>query len=159
MIFVTVGSLFPFDRLVRLVDQIAPELPDESFFAQIFTGTYEPVNMPWARLISRKAFGEKLRAARVIVAHAGMGSVITAMELGKPVVLVPRVYEWGEHTTDHQMATARWLAGRPGLYVCMQDEDLGPTLRSVLAKADAGGAMPRSAPEPFVQRIRDFIAA
>lgn len=158
MIFVTVGSLFPFDRLVRLVDTLAPSMPDETFFAQIFDGAYEPVNIPYARLISRREFTEKLQASRVIVAHAGMGSVITAMELGKPVVLVPRVLEWGEHTTDHQMATARWLADRPGIYVCMRDEDFPKTLAAALAKEKTGEAMPKSAPEPFVQKIRDFIA-
>jgi exopolysaccharide biosynthesis glucuronosyltransferase PssE len=159
MIFVTVGSLFPFDRLVRLVDELAPTMPEQQFFAQIFTGAYEPVNMPYARLVTRREFTEKMLSADVIVAHAGMGSVISAMEMGKPVVLVPRVFEWGEHTTDHQMATARWLEGRPGINVCIRGEDLGATIAHVLAQQQIGEAMPRAAPEPFIQKIRDFIAS
>jgi len=135
MIFATVGSLFPFDRLVRLVDEIAPTMPDEHFFAQIFDGEYEPVNIPYARLLTRREFTEKMQSAKVIVAHAGMGSVISAMEMGKPVVLVPRVFEWGEHTTDHQMATARWLEGRPGIFVCMRDGDVRTTIAGALQKA------------------------
>jgi len=79
--------------------------------------------------------------------------------MGKPVVLVPRVFEWGEHTTDHQMATARWLEGRPGIFVCMRDGDVRTTIAAALAKQETGEAMPRAAPEPFVQRIRDFIAS
>lgn len=159
MIFVTVGSLFPFDRLVRLVDEIAPTMPEQQFFAQIFTGAYEPVNMPYARLVTRREFTERMADAEMIVAHAGMGSVISAMEMGKPVILVPRVFEWGEHTTDHQMATARWLEGRPGISVCMRDEDLRSTISSVLERQGVGEAMPRAAPEPFIQKIRDYIAS
>jgi UDP-N-acetylglucosamine transferase subunit ALG13 len=115
--------------------------------------------MPYARLVTRREFTEKMLSADMIVAHAGMGSVISAMEMGKPVVLVPRVFEWGEHTTDHQMATARWLEGRPGIHVCMRDEDLGATIAHVLEQQQTGEAMPRAAPEPFIQKIRDFIAS
>lgn len=159
MIFVTVGSLFPFDRLIRLADEIAPTLPNEQFFAQIGDGAYEPVNMEFARLVPRPEFMRRLGQSKVLVAHAGMGSVITAMDTGIPVILVPRVLEWGEHTTDHQMATARWLMGRPGVYVCMDDAQLRPTLEQALSAGAAGEAMPSTAPEPFVQRIRDFIAS
>jgi UDP-N-acetylglucosamine transferase subunit ALG13 len=157
VIFVTIGSLFPFDRLIRIVDELAPAMPDEAFFAQIGDGTYVPANMPYARLLTRDEFSAKLAASKVIVAHAGMGSVITAMELGKPVVLVPRVLEWGEHTTDHQMATARWLEGRPGIHVCMQDADLPGAIAAARAGAQ-GGRMSREAPEPFTRKIRNFIA-
>ena len=159
MIFVTVGSLFPFYRLVRLVDEVAVTMPQETFFAQIFSGAYEPVNIPYARLLTRREFTEKMQAASVIVAHAGMGSVISAMEMGKPVILTPRVLEWGEHTTDHQMATARWLEGRPGIHVCLRDEDLPAAISAALAGQAVGQAMPRSAPEPFVAKIREFIAS
>lgn len=159
MIFVTIGSLFPFDRLVRRMDELALSMPGETFFAQIGDGGYEPVNMPFARLLSRGEFTAKLHEADVIVAHAGMGSVITAMEIGKPIVLLPRVLEWGEHTTDHQMATARWLQGRPGIHVCMDDADLPATIEAARAAAGGAGTMQRSAPAPFVKKIRDFIAS
>jgi UDP-N-acetylglucosamine transferase subunit ALG13 len=159
MIFATVGSLFPFDRLIRLVDEIALEIPEQRFFAQIFDGAYEPKNMPYARLLTRPQFTEKMQSAKLIVAHAGMGSVITAMEMGKPVILVPRIFELGEHTTDHQMATARWLEGRPGIYVCMESNDVRPAIAAVLARQEVGDAMPRAAPEPFIRKIREFIAS
>ena len=159
MIFVTIGSLFPFDRMVRLVDGLAPSMPDETFFAQIGEGGYEPANIPFAQMLTRQEFMEKVRAADLIVAHAGMGSVITAMECGKPIILLPRVLEWGEHTTDHQMATARWLEDRPGINVCWKDEDFLPMVQRVRSSAGAGGLMQRTAPEPFVRKIRDFIAS
>jgi UDP-N-acetylglucosamine transferase subunit ALG13 len=159
MIFVSIGSMFPFDRLVRLMDEIAPQLAGETCFAQIGDGAYEPRNMGFARMLSRREFMDKLKAARLLVAHAGMGSVISAMEVGTPVVLLPRRAQWGEVNTDHQLATARWLAGRPGLHVCLEDADLRATIESAL-KARAGGTeMAKSAPPEFIGRLRDFIAA
>lgn len=159
MIFVTIGSLVPFDRLIRVMDGIALSMTDETFFAQIGDGTYEPRNMPFQRLLPRREFVSKVTASKLIVAHAGMGSVISAMEIGRPIVLLPRVLEWGEHTTNHQMATARWLQDRRGIHVCMDDTDLEATIRSAISSESIGETMPRSAPEGFVNKIRDYIAS
>lgn len=157
MIFVTIGSVFPFDRLVRLSDSAAPYFPTERFFAQIGDGAYEPRRLDYVRWLSRPEFTARVREAKLIVAHAGMGSVITAMEHRKPIVLVPRRQEWGEHTTDHQMATARWLRERSGVYVCLQDEGFRQTLEAALCGGGAEAIMPRTAPEPLLQRLRACI--
>jgi len=159
VIFVTIGSLFPFDRLMRDIDELASDFPSERFFAQIGDGAYEPKNIEFARWLTRREFKDTVREAKLIIAHAGMGSVITAMEVGKPILLVPRILELGEHTTDHQMATARWLAGRPGVFVCMESAELGDAIRRALSAQDQAQTMPNTAPEAFVQRIRDFILA
>ena len=159
MIFVTIGSLVPFDRLIRVMDEIAPSMKGETFFAQIGDGAYEPKNMPFARLLPRREFVAKVTECKLIVAHAGMGSVISAMEIGRPIILLPRVLEWGEHTTDHQMATARWLQDKPGIHVCMDDADLAVTIKSAISSEATGKTMSRSAPEGFVNKIRDYIAS
>ena len=159
MIFVTIGSLFPFDRLVRGMDEVAARMPQETFFAQIGDGTYEPQRMPHVRLMPRREFVEKVLASRLIVAHAGMGSVLSAMELGRPIVLLPRRHDLGEHNTDHQMATARWLQSREGVHVCFDDERLGEVVQDALASGGPRTGMPAVAPEPFLARIRDYIAS
>lgn len=159
MILVTVGSLFPFDRLIRLADEVAEAMPSERFFAQVGDGAYKPRRMEFARLLSRREFNAKVQEAKVIVAHAGMGSVITAMEAGKPIVLLPRAMEHREHNTDHQMATARWLAGRPGIYVSMTDAELRGRIQQALESGSTTGGMSRAAPEPLLGRIRDFIGS
>ena len=158
MIFVTIGSMFPFDRLVRRMDEIAQTLPGESIFAQIGEGTFEPSHMEFARMLSRRDFMDKLKAAKLLVAHAGMGSVISAMEVGVPIVLLPRQAKWGEVNTDHQIATARWLQGRPDMHVCFEDEDLGGVVRAALAAGRPTGVVNRTAPKPFTDKIRQFIA-
>jgi UDP-N-acetylglucosamine transferase subunit ALG13 len=158
VIFVSIGSMFPFDRLIRCVDEIAPTRAAESFFAQIGDGTYEPRNMAFARMLSRREFMDKLKESKLLLAHAGMGSIISALEVGTPVLVLPRRAALGEVNTDHQLATARWLEGRPGISVCFEDADLPAALDQALAGAAAGQTMDRTAPPEFIDRIRQFIA-
>ena len=48
--------------------------------------------------------------------------------------MLPRLQDRGEHTTDHQIATANWLRAKPGIHVADRDADLGPRI------AEAPGA-------------------
>jgi UDP-N-acetylglucosamine transferase subunit ALG13 len=86
-----------------------------------------------------------------------MGSVITAMELGVPIILVPRRLDLGEHNTDHQLATARWLGDRSGVHVCLDETRLGETIEAALAETASGEPLTRSAPDAFIQRLRTHV--
>ena len=159
MIFVTVGSMFPFDRLIRLIDSWSQVHPEADVFAQIGAGAYEPVNMKWTRTLSQVGFAETLRHSSLVIAHAGMGTVIAAGELGKAVVVLPRLKALGEHTTDHQLHTARWLADRPGVFVAMSEDDLNAKIEEALGSTDEYGSIPTTAPPDFIRRIRDFLVS
>jgi len=108
LILLTVGSMFPFDRLVRAVDELVASgrITDE-IRAQIGTGSYEPKSMPFDRFLDKSQFDTLLHRADAIVSHAGIGSIATALKYGKPMVVVPRLARHGEHVNDHQVATAR----------------------------------------------------
>lgn len=157
MIFVTIGSMFPFDRLIRVMDGWAAANPGAELLAQVGTGSYRPSHMPWVRRLDQGDFARTVAAARLVVAHAGMGSVITADEFGKPIVILPRLRERGEHTTDHQLATAAWLRGKPGIHVADRDEDLGPRIAEALASGVAGPRFAPAASPEFLARIRQYI--
>ena len=157
MIFVTIGSMFPFDRLIRVMDGWAAANPGAELLAQIGTGAYEPGHMPWVRRLDQGEFARTVERAQLVVAHAGMGSVITADQFGKPIVILPRLQEQGEHTTDHQIATADWLRGKPGIHVADRDEDLGPCIAAALAAETPGQRFAPAASPEFLARIRQYI--
>lgn len=160
MIFVTIGSMMPFDRLVRAADEIAPGMAGQSFFAQIGEGgAYEPKAMDFARMLSRRDFAAKMAEADLVVAHAGMGSVISAMELRKPIVILPRIAAAGEVNTDHQLATARWLAAKPGIHVALTEQDLKAAIDGALGARDGAALMAPVAPAAFLEKIRNCISA
>jgi UDP-N-acetylglucosamine transferase subunit ALG13 len=123
LILATVGTQLPFPRLIRALDQLAPEL-GEPIVAQ--TGKADPslTNIVQHDNVAPREFDELFKAARIVVAHAGIGTVLAAKKYRKPIILFPRRASFGEHRNDHQMATAEQLAGRPGIYVAWTAEDL-----------------------------------
>lgn len=160
MIFVTIGSVFPFDRMVRAVDAWAAENPGHEILAQIGDGAYEPRHMPWERRLDRVAYEAAASRARLIVAHAGMGSVITAGRLARPIVILPRRRALGEHNTDHQVDTAAWLGGRPGIWVAEDEAVLGHRIEAALAQPEGAiETLPPHAPRAFTDRLRAAILA
>jgi UDP-N-acetylglucosamine transferase subunit ALG13 len=157
VIFVTIGSMFPFDRLIRGMDAWARDHAPVEILAQIGAGSYVPEHMPWMRRLDQAAFARTVAGARLIVAHAGMGSVITAGQSGRPIVLLPRLRERGEHTTDHQVATANWLRPKPGIYVADRDGDLASRIAEALAEDYGQPLFEPTAPAVFIARIRQCI--
>lgn len=153
MIFVTVGSMFPFDRLIAAMDQWAAGLGQSrgEVLAQIGAGSLEPCHMRWVRRLERAEFARTVAGADLVVAHAGMGSVITAGEYGKPIVLLPRRAAAGEHTNDHQIDTAGWLRRRPGIYVADAEQISAPASPRpwpAAPRARASGPRPRRISSP-----------
>ena len=67
-------------------------------------------------------------AADAIVAHAGMGTILTALELGKPLLVLPRRASLGEHRNEHQLATARRFADTGRLAVAFDESELAQRL-------------------------------
>ncbi|MGD8786373.1 MAG: glycosyltransferase [Phycisphaerales bacterium] len=108
MIFLTVGTQFPFDRLVKAVDDALSEgLIDEEIFAQIEETSYKPRNFESVVSLDKKMFDEWLKKASGIISHAGMGTITTALDNEKPLLVMPRLKRYGEVVNDHQVAIAR----------------------------------------------------
>ncbi len=164
MIFITVGSAFPFDRLIQSMDDWAAETGrGQDCLAQIGRGAYQPSHMKWHRTLGHAQFAETMKSARVVVAHAGMGSVITAMQHGTPIVMLPRRFEAGEHTTDHQIATARWLEDKPGVFIAWEEGELADRIAQAESFGDDTNTLGSHAPRVFTDRlaaqIRDWASS
>ena len=158
MIFITVGSLFPFDRLVRAMDEWGSMRPEEELVAQIGRGTYAPQNMRWSRILERGEYEATVAGARLVVAHAGVGTVVTAARFGRPVVVLPRLRRYAEHTSDHQVETAGWLKAKPGVYVAAHEGEIPARVEAALAMPELGcTVLPPHAPADFTDRLRRFM--
>ena len=156
MIFVTVGSLWPFDRLIHAVDMaIEHGAITEPVFAQVGESRITPARMDFARLLDKAEFDRRMRECRFVIAHAGVGAIVTAMDYGKTVLVMPRRCSLGEHVNDHQYDTAIRF-GNAGHILVAQDQ---AELEEGIAKVPAFVPKPRTAhPEAVAQRIAEFIA-
>lgn len=123
MIFVAVGTQFPFDRLIRYVDEWAAQHQIEGV-AQIADGAYLPQHLRWERFMATDVFNRHLQAASLIISHAGMGNIITALENRKPIIVMNRQHVLGEHRNDHQLDGLEWMGKLPGVYTASTQEAL-----------------------------------
>lgn len=106
MIFVSVGTQLPFERLIRAMDDWAGSNGTEEVIAQIGETQYQPENMKVVGRLDPASYASYFNRANVVVSHVGMGTIISGLESSKQLVLVPRLAALGEHRNDHQLGTA-----------------------------------------------------
>lgn len=125
MILVTVGTQVPFDRLVALVDDwIGESGSKKKVVAQVGSSDYNSKNMNVFKSVEPELFEKYINDCDFIISHAGMGSILTALRLKKPIVIFPRKASLGEHRNDHQLATAKSFSNIDGVYVANDKEEL-----------------------------------
>jgi exopolysaccharide biosynthesis glucuronosyltransferase PssE len=108
VIFVTVGTNeAPFDRLLRAVDELQL---DEELVVQHGASSVRPRGATCLESLAFDDLVEHVRGARVVVTHAGVGSILVGRANGRRPVVVPRLQRFGEAVDDHQLGLARRLA-------------------------------------------------
>ncbi|MBI4181502.1 MAG: beta-1,4-galactosyltransferase [Candidatus Aenigmarchaeota archaeon] len=118
MIFVTVGTdTHDFSRLLEAADAAAR---GRGTVMQTGHSRYQPRHARSFPFASNAEIALLYRKAKVIVTHAGAGSIIAALAEGKVPVVVPRRKALGEHVDDHQLDLARFLAAK-GKVVLVED--------------------------------------
>jgi UDP-N-acetylglucosamine transferase subunit ALG13 len=152
VIFVTTGTCEPFDRLLEALDGI--EL-DERLVVQHGESRVRPWGAECVAFLPFDELVEHLRAARVVVTHAGVGSILAALTHGKRPIVVPRLARYGDAVDDHQLELAERLGAEGLVTVVHEPQELQQLLR---APAEHGGAsiVPGHA---LVADLRAYVAA
>ncbi|MEZ6019217.1 MAG: glycosyltransferase [Planctomycetota bacterium] len=142
---------------MKTVDAWAATQPGRRIFAQIGPSDYRPTAMEFAADLDPATFEQYLTEAELIIAHAGMGTILKALELGKPVLIMPRRASLGEQRNEHQLATAERFE-RLGIVQVAQDEiDLARRLES-LDSVQASKRISDSASPELISHLRAFLA-
>jgi UDP-N-acetylglucosamine transferase subunit ALG13 len=153
LIFLTVGTQLRFDRLVAMVDEVAGNL-DEPVVGQVHNSRVVPAHIRTASFMTQSEYRRHFENARVVIGHAGIGTVLQARDARKPLIICPRVSSLGEHRNDHQLATARSLEAQPGIYVAESVDRLRSLLFSQhLQPCEANSA----AAAAFAHRLSDHL--
>jgi UDP-N-acetylglucosamine transferase subunit ALG13 len=151
MIFVTVGTNEA--KFDRLLDWVARAGIEEELLIQ--HGHSSPIGSPHARLVdffSYEQMVENMDAARVVITHAGVGSVLVALANGKRPVVVPRLKALAEAVDDHQLQLGHRF-GESGLVTLVQaPEDLKAALEHVTERAAV-----RPSSSSLAADLRDFL--
>lgn len=156
MIFLTVGTQFPFDRLVRAVDDIIGEgLISETVFGQIGQNACEPRNFEAVARMEKAEFDKHLTQASAIIGHAGMGTISMALNHHKPLLAMPRLKKYGEVVNDHQLDIARKFSQLGHILAAYGVEDLPQGVRRL---ADFVPKQRRPAAQAVADRVRRFLS-
>ena len=145
-----------FDRLVIAVDEWAANQNITDVFAQIGPTGIAPTHVNWVRLLEREDFQRRIEECDAIVAHAGMGSILMALQYGKPILVMPRVGALKETRNDHQVATAKRFAMGGQILVAMGEEQL-PEKLDELCHCRASQRISKEASPELISAIREFI--
>jgi beta-1,4-N-acetylglucosaminyltransferase len=155
MIFLTVGTAFPFDRLVKAVDDLASQGKiDTEIYGQVGIGGYTPKNFESVETLDKKKFDTFFGNADAVIAHAGMGTITTALSQLKPILVVPRLKKYGELVNDHQNATARRFEELGHVIAAYDEHDLAD---KISALKDFKPVPRESQAASVSQRIGEFL--
>ena len=123
MIFVTVGTHEQqFNRLLKEIDRLVEtKVIKEEVFIQTGYSDYEPKHCKWSKLIPYKEMEQKVKDARIVITHGGPASFISALQVGKTPIVVPRQFEFDEHVNNHQLEFANQVEKRMGTIITIND--------------------------------------
>lgn len=157
MILLTIGTQLSFDRLIMAVDDWAGKAPSDTIVVgQIGPTEYKPVNFKYQKFYSPIELESMVASANLVISHAGMGSIITALTKGKPIIIVPRLAELGEHRNDHQLATARKFSNHAYVRPVFDLSDLELNI-SELTRNSLLDPISPFAPTSMISKLRDLI--
>jgi len=130
MIFVAVGTQFPFNRLIENMDDWAAD-HNEEVIAQISDGDYTPKHMKWERFLDGKQYNTHIAEASVFISHAGMGNIISAREQQTPIIVMNRQFKLGEHRNDHQADGLKWMGKLDGVFTASNKDELFQEIQKI----------------------------
>lgn len=103
MIFVTVGTQDKqFQRLLNAVERLDIE---EEIIIQKGSTKFQSKkkNIKVYKYLSNSRYEKIMSEARIIITHAGVGTIIDGLKLHKKMIVAARLQKYKEHVNDHQL--------------------------------------------------------
>ena len=101
LIFVTLGTQDKhFPRLLEAVEKLDI---DEKIIAQTGSTDFKSNKMEVHKFLSQDEFNKYMEEARIVITHAGVGTIIYGLSIDKTMIVAARLKKYGEHVNDHQL--------------------------------------------------------
>lgn len=149
----------PFDRLVSVVDDWV-KAKKIKVVAQIGKSDKLFKNIHAFDYVSEDQLYRYIEEADIVVAHAGMGTILSALKIGKALIIMPRSAAKGEHRNNHQYGTASKIKNIDGVHVVWDEEDLVAMLNIYekdRSKYYSNDYFPEYATQELLQNIKNII--
>ncbi len=156
LIFATVGATLSFDRMVATVSQLkaSGEIP-EDLVIQTGLGGLAPPGLETYETLPFDSMLSYLRDADIVICHGGTGSLITALREGCRTIVMPRLFEKGEHYDNHQKEITRAFAARGLVSTAGNLEELSQALKDARARTPV---LATTNPARLISYLADILA-
>jgi UDP-N-acetylglucosamine transferase subunit ALG13 len=129
MIYVTTGTHnTPFDRLIIAMDEYAASSA-EPVIIQAGPSQVPIRHAQHFAFTSWEESRQHIQSARVVVAQAGIGTLMDAIGANVPIIVWPRMSRYGEAGNDHQAEIATILSQQGRVTMVNSAEELHHALR------------------------------
>ncbi|MBE2975905.1 PssE/Cps14G family polysaccharide biosynthesis glycosyltransferase [Priestia megaterium] len=133
MILITVGTQnFSFNRLLKMVDELMEDkVITDKVLGQVGYSSYQPIYYEGFGFKPESEMTELIELADIMITHAGVGTITTALQLRKKVIVVPRLKQYGEHVDDHQLEIAQAYRQKGYIELAKNKEELAYLLKNI----------------------------
>lgn len=147
MIFCSVGTQLPFPRLIDYLTLWSEKVDNHNTQIIVQSGDKRAKKngkITSFAFVSESEFSEYMTSAAIIVSHAGMGNIIRAIELNKPIVIVPRLSDLKEHRNDHQIDSANRFCTLDNVFIANDYDSFCNAINSAFhyVKSEGGFSFP-----------------
>ena len=130
-IFVSMGTHpKPFLRLLNEIKRLQEKDKNLSFFIQ--SGSTPIEGLKGMSFLSKKVYDSEIKRADLVIAHCGAGIMMNAFDFKKPLILVPRLKKFDEHSNDHQKELAEKLSEEKNALMVLDINALEKTIKESL---------------------------
>lgn len=155
MILVTVGTQLTFDRLVKGVENWALGEGYNDIVFQVGLNAYHPKIGVVHEFLPVNQMDNYYKKVDLIIGHAGMGTILTSLTGGKPLVIMPRLHRYSEHRNDHQVATFNNTKSFDSIFAAEDESCLSLVISSALQFSSSGeDSISDVANEDLIQYLR-----
>lgn len=153
--FVTVGTSMPFDRMMTAIDElVASGKLEGPIKAQVGDTKNSFPAVACFDNCSYQELMETLEQSKLVICHAGTGSILGALSAGCKVVAMARRAHLSEHYDDHQLQIAAALEERGLIAVAKDENDLERAIEEALQLPDRRVTYK---PETLAKEIKRFL--
>jgi UDP-N-acetylglucosamine transferase subunit ALG13 len=117
------------------MDEIAENI-HEKVIIQIGQTNYKPKNAEYFTFTDYNRMQSLNKEARIVVSHAGVGSILTALEQQTPIIIVPRLKKYNEVIDDHQLEIACAITDNKNVKVVYDIDGLDYSLKQCIDRSD-----------------------
>jgi len=126
----------PFERALEIIAPLAQE--DSLVIQHGHTPPRTDVHASWIEFTTYDELVGLMSEAEAVVCHAGVGTIMSALGVGKCPIVVARRAQFGEHVDDHQLQIATTFAERGIIVACSSPASIVACLTKARECASAG---------------------